>query len=56
VKPSLVDEVEVEVLQEGLVGVTIIGSKKDSLIRSHVEPLSQVIMSSFFLACSRIEK
>ena len=37
-KPSLKGEAEVEVLQEGLVGATTIGSKKDSLIRSHVEP------------------
>ena len=46
-KPSLKGEVEVKVLQEGLVGATTIGSKKDSLIRSHVEPMLQVTMTSF---------
>ena len=37
-RPSFKGKVEVVVLQEVLVGATTIGSKKDSFIRSHVEP------------------
>ena len=40
-------EVEVDVLQEGLVEATMIGSKKDSSIKSQVEPTSHVTTISF---------
>jgi hypothetical protein len=55
VKPSLLDEVDVKVLQEELVEATTIGSKKDSLIKSHVDPLSHVTIASFF-TCSKREE
>ena len=48
-KPSLLDEVEMDVLQEGLVGATMIGSKKDSLSRSQVEPMSYVTKPPSYL-------
>ena len=38
-KPSLLDKVEVEVLQEGLVGATMIGIDNDSSIRSQGKPI-----------------
>ena len=41
-KTSLLDEVEVEVLQEGLVGTTMIGIDNDSSIISQVKPTSYV--------------
>ena len=48
---TLLDEVEVEVLQEGLVGATMIGIDNDSSIRSQVKPRLQV-STCFFLFCS----
>jgi hypothetical protein len=60
VKPSLIDVLDVEVLQEEFVEATTIGSKKDLLIKSHVEPLSHVTIASFLvsstLTCSRREE
>jgi hypothetical protein len=56
VKPLLLDEVKVEMLQEGLVGATMIGLKNDSSIISQVKPTSQVTTCSFsFCSLSREE-
>ena len=49
-KPSLLDEVEVEVLQEGLVGATMIGIDNDSSIISQVKPTHKSQHASFYLA------
>ena len=50
-KPSLLDEVEIEVLQEGLVGAIMIGIDNDSAIISQVKPTLQV-STCYFLFCS----
>ena len=49
-RPSLLDEVEVEVLQEGLVGATMIGIDSDSSIISQVKPTLQVSTCFFYFA------
>jgi hypothetical protein len=51
VKLSLLDEVGVKVLQEGLVEAKMIGLQKDSLIMSQVKPFSHV-GTCFFSFCS----
>jgi hypothetical protein len=56
VKLSLLDEVEVKVLPEGLVKETMIGLYNDSSIMSQVKPLSHIIICSFsFCSLSREE-
>ena len=49
-KPSPLDEVEVEVLQEGLVEGAMIGIDSDSSIMSQVKPTSQVSTCFFYFA------
>ena len=50
VKPSLLDKVEVEILQEGLAGATMVGIDNDSLIISQVKPILQFQHASFYFA------
>jgi hypothetical protein len=57
VKPSLIVEIEMvaivdDELHEGLVEAIIIGSKKDSSIKSHVMPTSHDTIT-LSLSCSR---
>ena len=48
-RPSPLDEVEVDVLQEGLVGATMIGIDSDVSIKSQVTPTSHVSTCFFYL-------
>ena len=50
-RPSLLDEAEVDVLQEGLVGATMIGIDSDVSIKSQVT-LTIHVSTYFFLSYS----